>query len=214
VTIRLRRGLPSLRSRKLVREFRRSLAVACERSEFRVLHFSLQRDHAHFLVEADGTESLARGMKSIAARLARAVNRVFERVGKVLDGRYHLHLLRTPREVRHALAYVLLNARRHWAKRFGTAPPVRIDEASSGRWFRGWSRDVPGADVRGSPDVASARTWLARSGWRLHGLIDPGGVPGPGEGRARSWLGRDRAELGNRTIGRRARGPIEGSRTP
>jgi hypothetical protein len=34
--------------------------------------------------------------------------------GPVLHGRYHLRVLRTPREVRNALAYVLLNARKHW----------------------------------------------------------------------------------------------------
>jgi len=34
----------------------------------------------------------------------------------VLDGRYHHRVLRTPREVRRAVAHVLLNARRHLAK--------------------------------------------------------------------------------------------------
>jgi hypothetical protein len=62
------------------------------------------------IVEAHGKEALASGMKSIAARLARAVNRACGRSGPVLDGRYHSRLLRTPREVRRALAYVLLNA--------------------------------------------------------------------------------------------------------
>ncbi len=77
VTVRMRRGVPSLRKQSLVRELRRSLAAACERGEFRVTHHSLQRDHVHLIVEASGKEALARGMKSVAARLARAVNRVF-----------------------------------------------------------------------------------------------------------------------------------------
>jgi REP element-mobilizing transposase RayT len=113
VTLRLRKGVPSLRTQRLMHEVRRSLAAACERGEFRVAHYSIQRDHAHLIVEARGREALARGMKSIAARLARAVNRVFSRSGPVLDGRFHHRVLRTPREVRNALAYVLLNARRH-----------------------------------------------------------------------------------------------------
>jgi len=45
-------------------------------------------------------------MMSIGARLARAVNRVGRRSGPVLDGRYHHRSLRSPREVRRALAYV------------------------------------------------------------------------------------------------------------
>jgi hypothetical protein len=48
-------------------------------------------------------------MISLGARLARTVNRVLGRRGPVLADRYHQHVLRTPREARHALAYVLLN---------------------------------------------------------------------------------------------------------
>jgi REP element-mobilizing transposase RayT len=137
VTVRVRKGVPSLRTQRLVREVRRTLALACERGEFRVAHYSTQRDHVHMIVEAHGREALARGMKSVAARLARAVNRVFSRSGRVLDGRFHHRVLRTPREVRNALAYVLLNARRHFAKRSGgRRPPVRLDVASSARCSR------------------------------------------------------------------------------
>jgi hypothetical protein len=160
------------------------MRTACERCDFRVLHYSLQRDHAHFLIEVDSSTGLARGMKAIGARLARAVNRVFGSTGAVLDGRYHLRLLRTPRELHSALAYVLLNARRHWMKRFGSPPPVRLDEASSARWFTGWSRPafhfgpLGNTEPPDPPEIAAARTWLARVGWRRHGLVDPAGVPG------------------------------------
>ena len=187
VTLRLRSGLPSLRRRPLVREFQRSLAQASERGEFRVAHYSLQGDHAHLIVEAQGKHALARGMKSVAARLARAVNRVSRRSGPVLDGRYHHRLLRTPLEVRRALAYVLLNARRHWAKaRGGRRPPLRLDEASSARWFDGWRREAGSHRevARGSPEVSRPRTWLLSVGWRRHGLVDPGEVPGVADAAA------------------------------
>jgi REP element-mobilizing transposase RayT len=181
----MRQGIPSRRSERLVRELRHSLAAACERGEFRVAHYSIQRDHAHLIVEARGREALARGMKCIAARLARAVNRVFARSGPVLDGRFHHRVLRTPREVRNALAYVLLNARRHFAKRSGgRRPPVRLDAASSARWFDGWkqawrARLGPPVEEPGAPrEVAAAHTWLLRVGWRRHGLVDPSEVPG------------------------------------
>jgi REP element-mobilizing transposase RayT len=98
VTLRVRVGVPSLRTVSFVREFRRSLAEASERGHFRVVHYSLQGDHAHLIVEAHGKDALARGMKSIAARLARALNRTAGRSSPVLDGRYHHRSLRTPRE--------------------------------------------------------------------------------------------------------------------
>ncbi len=146
--------------------------------EFRVVHYSVQRTHVHLIVEAAGKPALGRGMKSVAARLARAANRVFSRSGPALLGRYHVKGLKTPREVRNALAYVLLNARKHWRERTGSAPPVRLDEASSGFWFDGWSREPPGARANDACDVARPRTWLLAKGWRHHRLIDPAEVPG------------------------------------
>lgn len=178
VTVRVRRDVPSLRSKRFVREFRRSLREACERGEFRVVHFSIQRDHAHLVVESAGKAALGRGMKSIAARLARAANRVFRRHGPVLDGRYHLRVLRTPREVRNAVAYVLLNARKHWRQRNGSAPAVRIDSASSGAAFDGWRSGLVCKRGHDPPAVARPRTWLLLVGWRRHGLIDLREVPG------------------------------------
>jgi REP element-mobilizing transposase RayT len=162
-----------------MRAFRRSLRQACERGNFRVVHYSAQRDHVHLLLEAAGKGALGDGMKSISARLAHTVHRVFRRRGPVLEGRYHLRILRTPREVRNALAYVLLNARKHWKQRRRAAPPIRLDEASSGRWFDGWRnggwRSPPESRLR---EVAAPHTWLLRAGWRRHGLVDPCEVPG------------------------------------
>jgi hypothetical protein len=132
----------------------------------------------HLVVETAGKEALGRGMKSVGIRLARAVNRVFGRTGPVLFGRYHLRVLKTPREVRNALAYVLLNARKHWRQRNGNAPPVVLDVASSGAWFDGWKRPPPFGEAIGARPVARARFWLLRQGWRDRWLVDPAEVPG------------------------------------
>jgi REP element-mobilizing transposase RayT len=185
VTLKVREGLPSLRSVSVVRTVEASFRRGCERKEFRLAHYSIQGDHLHALVEADGPEALGRGMKSLAARFALAVNRALGRHGPVLRDRYHHRVLRTPREVRRALAYVLLNARRHAAKRrrIGVqGSPVRLDPASSARWFEGWRRAVRSEAPRAAspPAVARPRTWLLLVGWRRWGLLDPAEVPGVG----------------------------------
>jgi REP element-mobilizing transposase RayT len=138
VTLRLRPGLPSLRMVPIVRALERSFASACARPGFRLAHYSLQSNHAHLIVEARDRAALACGMKAIGARIARVVNRVVGRTGKVLADRYHLHLLETPREVHRALRYVLLNARRHASAVGSALKSIRLDPASSARWFEGW----------------------------------------------------------------------------
>jgi len=145
------------------------------------------------VVEATDHDALGRGMKAIGARIARAVNRIAHRSGRVLADRYHLRLLPTPREVRGALRYVLLNARRHAAKAGAALRRGRdvLDPASSARWFDGWKRSRASAhdghrilppESRKCP-VARPRTWLLRIGWRRHGLLDPADVPGGGPSR-------------------------------
>jgi len=177
VTLKVRPDVPSLRTIRLVHEIERSFAAACDRGDFRLVHYSLQSNHAHLIVEAAGPEALARGMGAIGARLARAVNRVFSRQGRVLAERFHMRVLATPREVRRALAYVLLNARRH-AK--NVLRGVGLDPASSARWFHGWRYVPPAAELaqKGPPPVAQARTWLVTKGWQRHGLLDPAERPG------------------------------------
>src|SRR5262245_47195851 len=184
VTIKLLPGVPSLRSIRIVRALEPSFAAACDRGDFRLVHYSLQTTHAHLLVEASDAGALARGMMAVGARLARALNRTFGRSGRVLAERFHARILRTPREARNAIAYVLLNARRH-GRRFWAG--LRVDPASSGRWFDGWRRQplVERPRVTVMP-VAPARTWLLATGWRTHGLIDPEDVPGRRRSRPRS----------------------------
>jgi hypothetical protein len=186
VTLKVVPGLESLRTVAVVRAVEETFRRGCERGEFRLVHYSLQGDRVHAVVEATGREALGRGMKAVAIRFARAVNRAFGRSGRVLADRYHLRVLRTPTQVRNALRYVLLNERRHAAKAAGAArmlrAAVRLDPASSARWFSGWRPQglarVVGPSTTDPPAVSSAHTWLLAVGWRRLGLLDPADGPG------------------------------------
>ena len=183
VTLRVLDDVPPLRRAGFVRAFRESLRHAAVRPGFRVAHYSIQDNHAHFMVEADDKLCLANGMKSLGARFARCVNRFCQRSGRVLASRFHHVVKRTPTEVRNAVAYVLLNARKHYRERRGRNPPVVLDGASSGLWFDGWKGRSPPrlgkyADAFRRCEVAEARTWLLETGWRRIGLVDPAEVPG------------------------------------
>jgi len=168
VTLRATCGLPGLRNDHLFPAIQIALRAASTH-RFRVLHFSIQRDHLHLLVEAEEPTAFERGVRGLAIRVAKAVNRVLGRRGPVWGDRYHSRILRTPREVRNALVYVLNNWRKH-------VPGARgLDPRSSAVWFGGWSTTPKRIDTA-SP-VAAPRTWLAGVGWRLHGLLGIGECP-------------------------------------
>jgi REP-associated tyrosine transposase len=172
VTLRAREALPSLRSARVFPFLQRSLA-ACHKAAFRVVHFSVQTDHVHLVVEGDEANALVRGLQGLAVRCAKAVNRAVRRRGGVWSTRYHSRALRTPTEARRGLVYVLLNFRKHLRAR------PAIDPRSSGPWFGGWRQSGQGAvdrsvdgtrsDPRGGSPVAASRTWLATVGWRRAG---------------------------------------------
>src|SRR5262249_61785839 len=76
------------------------------RNGFRLLLYSVQDNHLHLIVEADDAPALVRGLRGLAIRIARAVNRALGRRGPVWGDRYNARALTTPRVGRHALVYV------------------------------------------------------------------------------------------------------------
>jgi REP element-mobilizing transposase RayT len=159
VTVRLQRALPSLRRKREFTLIRTRIDAANGRFGMRVVHYSVQSNHVHLIVEAPDQLALARGMKGVLVRIARALNDAWDRRGSVFDDHYHARALKTPREVRNALVYVLQNARKHGVQLAG------LDPFSSASAFDGWK--AGGRSERST----RARTWLLSVGWRRHGLI-------------------------------------------
>jgi REP element-mobilizing transposase RayT len=181
VHVTLRARLGPLRSQFLFPTVRLAIARANRRDSrtFRVVQYSVQHDHLHLLVEASSKQALSAGMRSVAIRVARYVNDLLGRRGRFWADRWHGHALRSPREVRNVLAYVLANFRKH-AQR---VLPAGIDPYSSGAFFDGWRGWSPRSGTpppyASSPRwraelehaVVPAKTWLATVGFRRAGLI-------------------------------------------
>jgi REP element-mobilizing transposase RayT len=168
-----------LRQELLVKAVRGALAKGKARFGLRVVHYSIQHNHIHCVVEAGDRRALSRGMRGLDIRIARAINRVLVRRGRVIGDRYHARTLRTPREVRNVLAYVLLNWRHHTRSTCDT-----WDLASSAVVFDGWSEGDPltGVARQVLEEIATTRVppeqWLLKTGWRRRGLIHPTETPG------------------------------------
>ena len=181
----------SLRSEAGMDAAREALIAAYKHEDtFRIVHFSLQRKHIHFIVEADDYLALARGMKAFAGSMAKHMNALISkqrglakrRRGSVFADRYHAKVLSTPTQVRNTIAYVLNNWRHHGEDRNTDAP---VDRYSSGIYFDGWKErehkpywvTPAGYDI---PLVAWARTYLLKTLWKKKRLIGAYEVPGGG----------------------------------
>ena len=135
VTVRLVKGLPTLRQKETYEALRRAFAAGCERFGFRLCEYSVQGNHLHLITEAKDRSAMSRGMQGLLIRVAKALNKLWRRRGTVFADRYHEVILKTPRQVRHALNYVLNNARKH-----GVRLRKALDYFASGPWFKGCAR--------------------------------------------------------------------------
>ena len=150
-----------------------------QRADFRIVAYTIQSDHVHLMVEADDDGAYSSGMRGLMRRLVHGLNALWKRSGSVFPERFHDRVLRSLRQVRNALRYVLNNHLKH-----GHGPAVRDgvvvgDPYSSARWFDGWRE---GAKARGggggrAPAVARGG-WKIAVGWRRYALISVGEVPG------------------------------------
>jgi hypothetical protein len=148
----------------------------------------VQGNHLHLLVEADDGRALSRGMQGLCVRVARAVNRAVRRRGSLFADRYHARALTSPRTVRMALRYVLLNARKHGRSQLAHG---FVDECSSAAWFGAFAR--PAALAFGAQQcrarfaqllpeldapIVQPHSWLLRVGFLRAGPFDVDDVPG------------------------------------
>jgi REP element-mobilizing transposase RayT len=158
VTLRVRDEVWNLRSRRCFRALARGFARGKDRFGFRLVHFSVQGNHLHLIVEVADEAALARGMQGLAIRMAKALNRVMQRRGPVFRERYHAHVLRSPTEVARAVAYVLGNYFHHAAKWGTTIARGQVDPYSSAAEHdKMWTGVDP-------PLTVEPRTWLLRVG--------------------------------------------------
>jgi REP element-mobilizing transposase RayT len=177
VTARVRRDVPRLRNFELAKVLRRAFAKGCKKEGFRICQFSIQGSHVHMVCEAADHRSLGRGMQGWCVRIARGVNAAVDREGTFFDDRYHVEVIKSPRQMRNVLCYVLQNARRHGER---LDPKFHgMDPFSSAWWFDGWrdERWRDGLESEPEPPVARSRSWLLNVGWRRRGLISINEVP-------------------------------------
>ena len=198
VVLRVHPDFENMRRRHFYQALREAtIAVALRElafdanNTFRIVHISIQRNHVHMLVEAANKSALSRGMQSFQISAAKHVNRVYSehaglerrRRGSVFPDRFHQEIIKSPRQARRALAYVLNNWRKHREDRPRWAQSWKVDPFSTGVLFPAWKERADDVTHFRWPTtyeplvVYVPQTWLLRLGWQKHGLISFHEVP-------------------------------------
>jgi REP element-mobilizing transposase RayT len=159
VTLRMAAPVWNLRSERSFAVIHEALTAARRRPDARVVHFSVQGNHLHLILEASGTTALSNAVRALSIRLARGLNKMMGRSGPVFEDRFHSHVLRTPAEVRNALRYVVGNFASHAARRNEPMRQGWVDPFSSAS-----EKSPRSAQATLFPELAvrPATTWLLR----------------------------------------------------
>lgn len=119
----------------------------------RVIHFSLQSNHVHLIIEPINNDILTKGMRSLTITFAKGLQK-----GKVQVERYHLHVLRSIKEARNAAFYVLFNKQKHEKGICST-----IDEYTSLLGMKDWRKLVKEYAVknRQTLKIGKHKVWVS-----------------------------------------------------
>jgi REP element-mobilizing transposase RayT len=169
VVWRIRRGLPSLRTPRGLRRLERAFRKSKEQRGFLLVHYSIQQDHLHLMVEVKDRRKLSRGLQALGIRIAKSLNSLWHRTrGNVFAERYFDLALKGWKNIRNAVRYILNNGRKHgsWTVK------GRPDPFSSGRWYFTRRDDEPSRPLRSSPVMRSLVPYYLP-------LISVDDVPGP-----------------------------------
>src|SRR5665213_2046977 len=159
----------NLRNRATLNAFRHAVSEA-KRFCLYVVHYSIQIDHIHLIIEAKDNKSLTTGMKSLCGRFGKIIRAAMGGSGPVFKERFHIHVLKTPTEMKRALKYVLTNTAKHMKV------IEHIDGFSTGLAFKEW-RPLLGRSYSDIVDdviknfattyseLSPPQSWLARVGW-------------------------------------------------
>ncbi|MGE4133609.1 MAG: hypothetical protein AB7F86_18375 [Bdellovibrionales bacterium] len=186
LTWKLRKDTVNLRCNDVLKVFKLATARA-KGYGLRVLHFSLQSNHLHLLVECKDNEALKRGTKSLASGLGKGIRKLVGGRGRVFVGRFDLKVLVNPTTVRNAMAYVLQNYSKHGnllnhVDRYSSAPFFTQWRLLLGRNVGPLLEDIDSTFTTGAklnrnsiqrlPHFLSPpQSWLAREGWMRARLL-------------------------------------------
>jgi REP element-mobilizing transposase RayT len=112
LTVKILRTKANLKNKMVLSILKRSIMNA-RKMGLRVIHYSLEYDHVHFLIEAENNIIFGKGMQAFGVTFSKALNRLRKIKGAVYKHRYHFRKIAGARQLKNVLNYIFNNGIKH-----------------------------------------------------------------------------------------------------
>ena len=112
LTIKVRENKADIQSKRILKALHHAIKRARLKG-LKVVHYTLEYNHVHLLVESVDNKTLHKGMQAFGITIAKAINKIKRSKGAVYKNRYHLRLISSPRQLKNVLHYIFNNGVKH-----------------------------------------------------------------------------------------------------
>jgi len=112
LTIKVQRNKDEIKNKSVLKLLKHAILRARFQG-LKVLHYSLEYDHVHLLIEADNNHILGKGMQAFGVTMAKGINRLKRLKGAVYKHRYHFRQISSPRQLKSVMNYIFTNGMKH-----------------------------------------------------------------------------------------------------
>lgn len=118
LTVKVLRNKAEIKNKSVLKLLRHAIQRA-RLQGLKIIHYSLEYDHVHLLIEAENNHILGKGMQALGVSLSKGINRLKNLKGAVYKHRYHFRQITSPRQLKNVLGYIFNNGVKH-----GTASSI------------------------------------------------------------------------------------------
>jgi hypothetical protein len=166
ITIKVRQNKADIKSKRILKALHHAI-MRGRLKGMKVIHYTLEYNHVHLLVEAHCHKIMHKGMQAFGISIAKAINKIKITKGTVYKHRYHLRKINSPRELKNVLHYIFHNGIHH-KRAFSILDPYNslpVEEKLEPLYPDSWKKIQ--ADIKKSDFLRGLKM-------ELLGVLDPG----------------------------------------
>ncbi|MBC7538614.1 MAG: transposase [Bacteriovorax sp.] len=112
LTIKVQEIAADIKTKRILKVLHHAIKRA-RLKKLKIIHYTLEHNHVHLLVEARDNQILHQGMQAFGITFAKAINKLKHLKGVVYKHRYHFRKVNSPHELKSVLHYIFRNGIKH-----------------------------------------------------------------------------------------------------